>query len=624
MSGVEVVGLLLGVFPLLISALEHYRQGAEILEDWWQIKKEYKKCKNEIKVHELAFESNMERFLLPLIVDDDDVDTLMAEPGGPAWTDPALEETLKRRLPKSYDLFLDTVSYIKDTMDSLKDELGVERYAFEAASLTKASGSESQKNKPMEKSLNPFKKLLSKFESTSLDLTIQNTNDREKWLSRPNFQFQTQRVKFTFGKNSRAKLFDELTRYNGRLRDLLDTNDKSQSLRQAREYIRETPIKKVVCKLWRHTSALHRLLEQAWCCQCKHLHQISLLLRQDITIEDIEFYIRISYASAHFKIASPWNWKDMKAQHIDPELDHPKAIPAVSQELKSPSSVRKTALRPALRQSDTQKPASRVKVNWAATVYPTDASSLPQAQDKSIISDLCSTLSISSPGESCLGLLKDNEAWYTLHVGNYQIEGVQSNDTVSLAQLLSRASETKLDRRQRYTVAFTLASSHLQFYPSPWLDTQWTKKNVVFNKVPTQAQMIDIERPYIQKDTSSSEKLPSLAYASTDRSLSTLGILLIELCFGIALEEHEMRRQYESSTMQGISNPDLVAALDLAVALEWSRSVNGEAGDQYADAVQWCLRGQVGDVESDEWREELCYNVVKPLQFCYEQMYPRK
>ena len=131
MSGIEAVGLLLGAYPLLMSALEHFRQGAELLEDWWRIKKEYKQCKNEIKVHELAFESNMERFLLPLIVDDDDVDALIAEPGGPAWKDPSLEETLKQRLPKSYDLFLDTISDIKSTMDGLKEELGVELPAFE-------------------------------------------------------------------------------------------------------------------------------------------------------------------------------------------------------------------------------------------------------------------------------------------------------------------------------------------------------------------------------------------------------------------------------------------------------------------------------------------------------------
>ncbi len=136
MSGIEIVGLLLGAFPLLISALEHYRQSAEVLDDWWEIKTEYKKCKDEIKLQEINFEGNLERLLLPLIVDDDEIAALIAEPGGVKWKDPALEERLKGRLPKSYDLFLDTIYDIKGTVDGLKDELGVSREGFQKGLTT--------------------------------------------------------------------------------------------------------------------------------------------------------------------------------------------------------------------------------------------------------------------------------------------------------------------------------------------------------------------------------------------------------------------------------------------------------------------------------------------------------
>ena len=138
MSGIELAGIVLGAFPLLISALEHYRESAEVLEDWWQIKKEYKKCKNEIKVQELAFENNLERFLLPLIVDDHDIAALIADPGGEKWKDPDLEFELKARLPKSYELFLDTISDINLTMDGLKDELGIRRQAFQQGLAAKS------------------------------------------------------------------------------------------------------------------------------------------------------------------------------------------------------------------------------------------------------------------------------------------------------------------------------------------------------------------------------------------------------------------------------------------------------------------------------------------------------
>ncbi len=46
-----------------------------------------------------------------------------------------------------------------------------------------------------------------------------------------------------------------------------------------------------------------------------------------------------------------------------------------------------------------------------------------------------------------------------------------------------------------------------------------------------------------------------------------------------------MRKQYVSTDGPGVPSADLEAALDLAVALEWFRSVSDEAGERYADAV---------------------------------------
>lgn len=45
MSGVEAAGFVLAAFPLCISALEHYRESAEVLKDWWRYKREYRKVK---------------------------------------------------------------------------------------------------------------------------------------------------------------------------------------------------------------------------------------------------------------------------------------------------------------------------------------------------------------------------------------------------------------------------------------------------------------------------------------------------------------------------------------------------------------------------------------------------
>lgn len=82
MSGIELAGLVVGAFPLLIAALEHYRDAANVLEIFWKIKREYKHWVHDLRICELAFERNLEALLLPLIVDDNEILELLKHPQG--------------------------------------------------------------------------------------------------------------------------------------------------------------------------------------------------------------------------------------------------------------------------------------------------------------------------------------------------------------------------------------------------------------------------------------------------------------------------------------------------------------------------------------------------------------
>lgn len=126
MSGIEIAGLVLGAFPLIITALERYREGAELLSDWWRIQRAYKSCKREVEYHRILFETNVEEFLLPLVVDNEELKALMDSPAGEEWDDPELEERLQQRLPKSYNLFIDIMGEIRQLMEKLLKEMGVD------------------------------------------------------------------------------------------------------------------------------------------------------------------------------------------------------------------------------------------------------------------------------------------------------------------------------------------------------------------------------------------------------------------------------------------------------------------------------------------------------------------
>lgn len=127
MSGVEIAGLVLGSFPLLISALEHYRNGAETMLKWHNFRHAYKKCRRDLRFYEYWFDQTLRQCLLPLVVDDNELEELINDPTGEAWRDSHLEAKLAARLPQSYSLYLEIVLEIFEMMEKLKDELGIER-----------------------------------------------------------------------------------------------------------------------------------------------------------------------------------------------------------------------------------------------------------------------------------------------------------------------------------------------------------------------------------------------------------------------------------------------------------------------------------------------------------------
>ena len=125
MSGVEAAGFVLAVLPLLISALEDYRKGFEPLEDWWRFRTVYKECHQNISIQKLFFEENLEQLLTPLVEGEDQLAALLEKPGGDGWKDPDLEEMLKKKLPKSYDLYLGVIEEMNDVVEKLGNGLGI-------------------------------------------------------------------------------------------------------------------------------------------------------------------------------------------------------------------------------------------------------------------------------------------------------------------------------------------------------------------------------------------------------------------------------------------------------------------------------------------------------------------
>jgi hypothetical protein len=122
MSGIEVAGILLGVIPLVISALEHYAEGISTIHKWWRYKRELASLKRILDAEYVRYLNTCEE-LLSGIVPDATLAALLDFPGGPGWQDSEIERKLRSRLRTSFTSYLNTVTDMNDVMEILMSKL---------------------------------------------------------------------------------------------------------------------------------------------------------------------------------------------------------------------------------------------------------------------------------------------------------------------------------------------------------------------------------------------------------------------------------------------------------------------------------------------------------------------
>ena len=119
MSGIEVAGLVLGGFPLLISAAEHYKEGFEPLVKWKRFRTDFIGFIDAVDIEKQLFDQTLERFLISADVPQEELQSFMTIPNYEGWRREDLAGILETRLGPSYSAFLGTVK----TMNSLMAEL---------------------------------------------------------------------------------------------------------------------------------------------------------------------------------------------------------------------------------------------------------------------------------------------------------------------------------------------------------------------------------------------------------------------------------------------------------------------------------------------------------------------
>lgn len=230
------------------------------------------------------------------------------------------------------------------------------------------------------------------------------------------------------------------------------------------------------------------------------------------------------------------------------------------------------------------------------------------SETEQYIKSLCSTLAtVRAPGH-CLGYMQDDDIRYYLYPDDSS--GPRKSE-VQLSQILCGEVQPPLTWRQRYRLALTLASSFVQLKDSPWMQASWDKECVYFARGESD-HVLFLDSPYMTHHFSPSmPATPEAGQKAGQDKISgiiCLGIILLELCFGIAIEHHPSRAKFPPGDDQTKSVFDFVAAM------QWKTEVNEEAGKNYTEAVNWCLDGCRTSSGDGSWRRTMVEKVVVPLE----------
>ena len=269
---------------------------------------------------------------------------------------------------------------------------------------------------------------------------------------------------------------------------------------------------------------------------------------------------------------------------------------------------------------------SRPAVTFSLPVRPSQPNphSSPASFTLNPITDICTSVYQPSQADGALGFLADDQVNQHRH-DVYLVDTAQTSleiHTESLENLLknARPSLTRrvLTRRDRLYIAVTLASSVLQLDRTMWLKRQWKSSDITFHYVEGRTSplsQMNFSDPYLSWKVASQDLEPnnsaeaSSLHLMRSEALFTLGLTLVELCFGQTLLR--MQKPDEADLNETL------ARLNTARRLLDRHKILIEMGEKYETVVRTAIfcTFNMPDVslDNDECQRAVYAEIVTPL-----------
>jgi hypothetical protein len=123
MAGIEAVGLVLGGFSLIISAIEHYQTIEKLGKAFWKLRRQHREDNGRLEDCRLDYRMHMRQLLQPLVVEgrieQAELELLVENLSSKGWINPEIDERLGQRLGERKKRYFENLNEMHDALKKL-------------------------------------------------------------------------------------------------------------------------------------------------------------------------------------------------------------------------------------------------------------------------------------------------------------------------------------------------------------------------------------------------------------------------------------------------------------------------------------------------------------------------
>lgn len=474
MSGFEIVGVVLAVFPIITQGLKFYSEGTGLVNDFFHYQHVLKRIGRGLAREQTSFSNSCRRFMEDVAnqcgVGEEEIAEMMQDPADPRWREGDL---VKEHVfcQKSVQQYIDTVEDMNEELAKIRDLTAIDGDNGQVSILSIGFAADSN--------------LKHRIQSKPLD----KKSRRRQW----------KKIILVLKKDDITRHLEEAGRLNTFLARLTEQNQpitttRRISRRSTKHYVR----------IRSHAIDLYEIFQTKFpassSCNCMLRHDVNMKLEfRSAKTTAKGLYFHAVFTS---NIAFPSrNWREIEMEPW--KTDETKLC------------------------QDTERHA---QVRFADPPSQT-------ASNYEVISDLCATIIEPSSSRDWLGFIASEKGrQHRIRSMEYhqRLLDFKNIDTVSLAQVLH---DNSFRQEQRSRLGLKLASSVMQLHTTDWLTDFWSKDDILFLRSLDSTVDFDgplIRRSFETRNmdlTSISQSLPRPWLNASIPCLFSLGIVLLELWY---------------------------------------------------------------------------------------------